>query len=273
MKLLNMNFVTNINHDLTLIDKNIRFVISSAVMTALMLFSTFFFFDKAIIFLPLLALTSYIFAYFALLEDIEKIEWLMLFIMPVIFSLVFYLFYFLLPIRWLTRLPLITIYGISYYAILRTANIFNVGVEKSLQLYRAAFSINFFYHAVVVFCFSNFLFSLKLNPYFNGLIIFVSGIIMATHLFWTIRLNLHLEKENWRFGLLTALVLAELTISVSFMAFEVSILALLVTVTYYCLTGLTYSYLDERLFKETVREYIFVLSFVFFIALLTWLRW
>ena len=126
-------------------EKRIRLVAAAIIMTALMVVSTFFFFDLFWVFIPVLSIAAYICTYLAVLEDIDNIEWSMLFLMPVLFTVSFYVFYFLFPVRWITRVPFMFMYGCSLYAILLTSNIFNVGVGKSLQLYRAAFSVNYFY--------------------------------------------------------------------------------------------------------------------------------
>ena len=127
------------------IDKRLRLVISVLVLGLLMLISTFFNFDKVFFFLPIFIVVTYLLSYFSLLEGIKKIGWFGLFLMPELVTVFFYLFYFLFPGRWLTRLPFIFIYEVSIYAVLLCANIFNVGVEKNLQLYRAPFSIHFFF--------------------------------------------------------------------------------------------------------------------------------
>jgi hypothetical protein len=214
-------------------------------------------------------IVGYFLTYFSLLEDLKKIEWLMLFLIPIFFTISFYLFYFLFPVRWLTRLPFIVFFGVSIYAILRTSNIFNVGVEKNLQLYRAAFSVNYFYHTVIIFFLANFFFSLKLSPFYNGLITFILVYILSAQFFWTIHLKLNLEKETLQYALITSLMIGEVVTCLSFFPFEVSLMALLLTASYYSAVGLIYSYLDQRLFKETIREYIFVILFVFIIAMLS----
>jgi len=255
------------------INKKVRIIISTAVMSFIMLSSTFFFFDKAWFFIVFFIVLVYFLTYFSLLEGIEKIEWLTLFFMPIIFTISCYLFFFLFPVRWLSRLPFIVFYTVSIYGLLRTLNIFNVGVEKNLQLYRAAFSINYLFQTITLFFLSNFLFSLKLDPLSNGGLIFIIVLLLSINIFWSVKLDLKFNKGIIKYGLLVAIVLAEETISFSFFSFETSILALLSTVTYYSLTGLTYAFLDERFFKEIIREYLIILFFVFLISFITLIRW
>lgn len=254
------------------IDKRYRFVISTVILTVIILVSTFFSFASGFIFIPLLFIVSYALTYFSLLEGIEDMSWFGLFLMPVIVTLSFYFFYFLFPARWLTRLPFISLYAISIYAMLLCSNIFNVGVEKNLQLYRAAFSVNFFYHAVSSFFIFNLLFSFQQVFLVNAIVVGVMGFILSLHLFWTIRLNKHLDKEILQYAILVAIVLTQLAIVISFLPLKIPIYALFLTASYYSLTGLIYNYIDQRLFKETVREYSIVLIFVGIITILS-LSW
>jgi len=262
-------FIKSLNKKALKINKRLRFVISATILTAVMLFSTFFFFDRAIFFIPLLALLSYVLTYFAILEGIEKNEWVNLFIMPVILSIAFYYFYFLVPGRWLTRLPFVVIYAISIYALMLCSNIFNVGVEKNLQLYRAAFSINFFYQTVVYYLILNIIFSFKLNFIANGILVSLFTGILSLQFFWTQKLRHNWEKEILIFVLLISVMFFEAAVILSFVPLDVSIFALFLTALYYCLVGLIFNFLDQRLFKETIREYLIVLGFVLIITLLS----
>ncbi len=241
-------------------------------MTFLMLVSTFFFFDVAWIFIPLFVLVSYSLVFYSILEGVEGIEWLTLFLLPVLFTIVIYLFYFLFPVRWLTRIPFIAIYAISFYALLLTSNIFNVGVEKNLQLYRAAFSVNYFFHTFLIFLFLNILFSLRLDFLINGLGVGIVIFPLALQFLWTIKLDLSLDRQALLHAGFIAFVMFQLAMLLSFVPFRSSIAALLLSAGYYSFTGLTTAYLDSRLFKNTIREYVFVLSFVLAIAVLT-LNW
>jgi hypothetical protein len=251
------------------IDKRYRLVISVLIMVAIMLTATFFSLDKAIYFLPVMALVSYFLAFFCILEEIEHVGWFGFFFMPVVATIFLYLEYFLLPGRWLTRLPFIIIYGISIYAILLTSNIFNVGVEKSLQLYRAAFSVNYFYQAFIVFIAFNFLLSLQLNPFINMICVGIITFFFSFHLLWTIRLKKYIEPEVLKFAFLIGLILGQIGLILSFIPLKPTSSSLFLASSYYSLLGIIYHFLDSRLFKETIREYIFVWIFVLGITLLS----
>lgn len=249
------------------IEKRLRFVISSLIMSFFFLFSTFFFFDKAIFFVPFLIGISYFLTYFALLEEIEKIEWIMLFLIPILFVITTYLFYFLFPGRWLTRIPAVIFFGISYYAILLCSNIFNVGVEKSLQLYRPAFSVNVFYQLVILFFLLQVIFSFRFNFLINGLLTGVISFILSLHFFWTRQLKLHFEREVILNAVFVSLLLFQTTVVLSFIPINSSILSLFIVALYYTQTNLIFNFLEKTLFKETIREYLIVLIFIFIVTL------
>jgi len=251
------------------IEKRLRFAISVLALGFLMLFSTFFYFDKALIFILVFFLASFALSYFALLEEIEKMDWFGLFFMPVTLTIFFYLFYFLFPGRWLTRLPFVFIYTVSIYAVLLCSNIFNVGVEKSLQLYRAGFSINYFYLTFVSFLIFNILFSFKAFFLINIIGVGIAVFLLSIHLYWTIKLKKQLDSQVVNSAFFTAVVLAEMTALISFVPIRSSIASLFLTTTFYSLGGVIYNYIDEKLFKETIREYIFVWLFVLLTTLLS----
>ncbi|OGK09803.1 hypothetical protein A2767_03460 [Candidatus Roizmanbacteria bacterium RIFCSPHIGHO2_01_FULL_35_10] len=251
------------------VEKRFRFVISTMIMGLAVLFSTLLLFDKAVIFLLIFFVFGYLTTYFSLLEGIEGIEWLTLFIMPIILTVSFYLFYFLFPVRWLTRLPFMILYGISLYAVLLCSNIFNVGVEKSLQLYRAAFSINFFYQAIISFLFYNALFSFRFYFIFNALAVLITASLLAFQLVWSVKLDLKVDRKTVIYSLLIGLVMGELVLIGSFVPVKPTVLALFLASSYYSLSGLIYSHLDQRLFKETVREYVSVWLIVLLITFLS----
>ncbi len=261
-------FFQTIRKKIGKIEKRFRFAISTFVLVGFMLLASFFSFDKAFIFLPILVVLSYILTYFSLLEGVEKMGWFGLFFMPVAVTVSWYLFYYLFPVRWITRFPFVLLYGISIYATFLCSNIFNVGVEKNLQLYRAAFSVNFFYHALTMFFFLNIVFSLQQYFIVNALVCGVIGLVFSIQLLWTIRLKKYLDKEVCKYAVFVALVLFQAGLIISFLPLQSSVYALFITTTYYSLTGLIHHFVDQRLFKETIREYSIVWVFVLVITLL-----
>ncbi len=254
------------------IEKRIRFVISTFCMMGIMVFATSFLFDKVWIFLPVLIIAAYFFTFFSILEGIEKIEWFSLFLMPLLCTVAAYFFYFLFPGRWITRLPFIFIYGFSMYAILLTSNIFNVGVDRSLQLYRAAFSVNYFYQTFLAFLIFNVIFSFKLNFALNAVLVFIVIFPITMQLMWSIKLKIHSEPYVRQYAFLISLLLSQLASLISFVPVKSTIFALLITASYYSLSGLLYHYADQKLFKQTVREYVFVAGFVCVIVFLS-IQW
>lgn len=255
------------------IEKRVRFVISTVILSVILLTATFSFYDKAWVFIPVLFVATYALTFFSILEDIDKAEWLTLFIMPLGLSIVFYMFYYLIPVRWLTRVPFIALYAISIYAVLLTSNIFNVGVEKSLRLYKAAFSVNYFYHTILSFIAFSILFTLREPWYYNAILSAAIIFPLAVQLLWTIKLNTTFDRELWFYALFISIIIGESALVISFVPFKPSISALLLTAVYYSVAGLTTAYIDGRLFKNTIREYIIVLAFVLAVSLLTLSGW
>lgn len=255
------------------IPKRIRVVMCTGIMTLSLLVSTFFPFSEWWWFFGIaLILIAYFTTYIAVFEGIDGVEWYMLFIMPIFLTIALYIFYSLLPVRWLTRIPFLFLFGLTYYAMLLASNILNIGVDKSLQLYRAAFSVNYLMQVFIVFLLTQVSLTFKLSFILNGGILFFIGTILALQLYWSVNPEATFNRKLLLFSIGMGILLFELAVIVSFIPFKTNVAALIYTALYYSLNGIVYHYLDGRLFKNTVREYAFVSIFVFFIAFLT-LNW
>src|SRR3989338_4392195 len=68
----------------------------------------------------LLAGAAYALSVWAMIEDLKGIEWLTVMILPVLYPVSVSLFYFLLPERWLSRLTIVSLFGLGMYALLLT---------------------------------------------------------------------------------------------------------------------------------------------------------
>lgn len=257
---------------LSVIKKRRRFLLSSVLLTALITWSTFFGFENLSWTVPILVVVVYLATFFAILEGIDNQEWLTLFIHPVMFTVSFYLFYFFLPGRWLTRLPFAVIYSISIYAILLSQNIFNVGVDKSLQLFRAASSVNFLYLTITLFVSLSLLFSFHLNFLVNGVITFLLTLPVSLHFLWSVDPHSHLKKSVVKYAFFVSVVAGEMALLFSYVPINSLMFALLITSLFYSLSGLLQANMQGRMFPAVVREYVFVMCFISGIVLLS-LQW
>lgn len=254
------------------IEKRQRFIFATAILTLLFTGATFFGFEKVWIVAPVILVSVYFLMFIAILEGITRKEWITLFIHPMYFSLVFYLFYFFVPQRWLTRLPFILIYGISMYAISLSQNIFNVGVSKSLQLFRAAFSVNYLFLTISSFLAYSLIISLRLHFVFNMLLIWIASFPLVLQMLWSVEPKDTISKDILAYAFFISLLLGELGGILSFMPMNQSIFALVLTSVFYSTTGSFYTYMQGALYKERVREFILVFGFALGVLILT-LKW
>lgn len=254
------------------IDKRQRFIFSSLVLTGLLFFSTLLTYTHAQIFLIVIILAVYFFTFFSILDGIDSWEWAMLFLLPIYFTIAYNLFFFLLPGRWITRVPYIIIYAVSIYGIMLSSNIFNVGEMKNLQLYKAASSVNFFYLILTFFLMFNLVFSFKLNFIFNFILIFILSLPLVTQFYWSINPKTILESHVRKSAIFTTLLIGEAAIIFSFVPLASNIFALILTAVFYSVGGLFQAHIEERLFRERIQEFIFVLIFIFIMSIFT-IKW
>lgn len=219
-----------------------------------------------------LALTTYILSALVLREQLSGWEFVTLMILPTFYTIAVYTFYFLLPTRWLTRLPIAMLYAIGMYAILLTENIYNVAAERNIQLLRAAHSVGFLLTLVTVFFLMDTLLSLHLPFFLNGLIAAAIAFPLTLQALWSMELTSVISPKAWVGSFIVGLILGELTLLFSFWPIRITIEALFLTTVFYSVVGTMQQYLVERLFTKTVREFLAVLSLVFILVLLT-TRW
>ncbi|HLL60575.1 MAG TPA: hypothetical protein VK338_02570 [Candidatus Nitrosocosmicus sp.] len=261
-----------ITHLLTKIGKRQRFILASGVLASSILFSSFLPLEIARYFFLVILLIAYLMSFVAIPTGLNKIERVMLFLLPIYFTIALDLFFFFLPGRWLTRIPFIIIYVISIYAILLSSNILNIGAQKSLQLLRAAFSVNFLFLTFCAFLICNLILSFRLNFFFNFIAFFIALFPLSLQFLWSVNPKSHLERVSIYYALFIAFIIAQIGLIFSFLAIKPTVFALLLTACFYSISGLFYAYLEERLFKERIREFVFVLGFVLVIILLS-VRW
>lgn len=208
----------------------------------------------------------------AIREDIKGVELITLFVLPVLFSLSVSLFYFLLPVRWLTRLPTVIFFAIGMYAILLSENIFNVAANRSIQLLRAGRSVAFLITLVVLFLSINIIFSFHLPFYQNFLSVLIIGILLFFQYFWSVTLEDKISGRTLLYSIGSGLTIGELALSFSFWPIRTTIVALFISSVFYAVAGIVGEHFSERLFRGVVKEYLWVPIIVFVLTIVA-TRW
>ena len=263
---------SRIKNIVNFLEKRERFTLQTIILTAGVLTSQLIWTDFRFHMVILLAVASYILSTWSLKEDIKKIEWLLLFILPVLFTASLSLFYFLLPPRWIIRLTTTAFFAVGTYAILLVENIYNVAVQRSIQLLRAAQSVGLLLTLAVIFLSANVIFSLKLPFILNFLLMFTVSFFLALQSLWSIKLQKKLSAELLIYSLTVGIGIGELPLVLSFWPIENASFSLLLSASYYALIGIIQQYMAERLFLNVIREYIIVFVFTFILTFLT-TRW
>ncbi|RJR15214.1 hypothetical protein C4579_02805 [Candidatus Microgenomates bacterium] len=252
--------------------KRQQFVAVTIVLTILMMATQTFTGQIRFDIMGGLMLVTFILSAFVLREDLKGWEFVTLLILPTFYTAAVFLIYFLLPTRWLTRLPIAVLYAIGMYAILLTENIYNVAAERTIQLIRAAHSVGFLLSLVTIFFLTDTFLSLRLPFYFNLLLGFFIAFPLTFQALWSMELTEKISHMVWVSSLIISLIITEIFFIFSFWPVGSTIEALFVTTVFYSLVGMAQQYLIGRLFVKTSREFILVLVVVFFIIIFT-TRW
>ncbi len=217
----------------------------------------------------LLGIATYFLSAWSLSEGLNGVEWLTVLALPVLFTVGVSLFYFLTPVLWLARLPLIFLYGVGLYGLLLTENIFSVAAIRTIQLLRSAHAVSFLLTLVTSFFLYNVVLSFRETPWFNFLLIFSISLPVFLQGLWCINLEEKLTARIWLYSLGSALVLGEIALVFSFWPVTVAVGSLSLTTSLYILLGLIQHYFSERLFRRTINEYIGVGIAILIVIFLT----
>jgi len=182
------------------------------------------------------------------------------------------LFYYLLPVRWLTRIPYLAVLGIGMYASILSVNIFNVGVEKSLPLYRAAYSVSNFLSLLAFFLLYTVLYSFRLHFLLNTFFGMLLAWPLLFHSTWAANPKSVLEERVYKFATIETVLLSGAIFILNFMPIKTNIYALYTVAIIYLLSGLTQEIMTDTVFKERVREYliVFLLLTILIFATASW---
>lgn len=213
-------------------------------------------------------LITYLVSAWALFDDLKGVEWITILSLPSAYAVGVSLFYFLLPENFLSRIVILSLFGLGLYALYLTENIYSVAAVRTIQLLRAAHAVGFLISLLTLALLYNTVFSLKWMWWLNGLLVLAVSFPIILQALWSVELSNRIEKHVWIMALGLTLLLVELTVILSFLPVTVWIAALCLATLAYVGVGLFQHQLENRLFSRTVYEYVAVGLFVLVAALI-----
>lgn len=240
------------------------FIISIGLLSTQMI--NFFFLRTR--FILGLGILAYLISLWALWEGITKLKAVILLILPVMFTLAVASFYFLLPVRWLTRVPVAVIFGLSFYSLLLSQNVFNVASIRTIPLYRAASTVSFLFTLITAFFLYSVVFSLNFPFYWNAILTFIISTPLTLQLLWSIEME-KLATKILISSLIISLLIAQLSLALSFWPVATTIWSLFLASAMYVMLGTVTEHFRDRLSKRLVFEYVTLGFGVFLFTLFT----
>ncbi len=205
-----------------------------------------------------LAILTYFLSAWSLKEGLTGIEWLTVLILPALFTAGIGLFFFLVPSRWLTRVPVIILYGFGVYVLLLIENIFSVAAIRTIQLLRSAQAVGFLLTLAAAFFIYDTILSFRFDPWLNFLSVAVFSFPLVLQGLWCINLEEKISRKMWLYPTSLSLALAEIALAFSFWPVTVVVGSLALATGLYIVLGLAQHQMAQRLFARTLHEYIAV---------------
>lgn len=241
-------------------DKRQRFVLATLIITAFFFVSQLALFAwqyQAVLGLIVLAGLYLWFLFRQLAKKRENI--LAAILLPLSFITGIGFFCLIVPQSLIWRVGLLLAFAFSLYTILLAENVFLVASEfKTVPLYRAASTTGFLMMLTSAFFLFDTIFSFRFSAWTNGLIVFFTTAILLLHFFWSITLTSLLNRDNLVMTLIFSLIIAEISMIISFWPVGVGKGSLYLVSLLYAFSGLAQAYCRQRLFKKTIWEYVWV---------------
>lgn len=239
------------------LSKRQKFVISVSLLSLGLFFSEYLFSGYGVLFAGILAVVTDFFVALSLGDDLVGNFSIYPFILPFLWSLAFGFFYFLAPARLLTRIILTTLFAVGMYSVMLSENIFVVGSIRTIALLSSARIVTFVISLIAYFFTANTIFSFRL-PIVPTVVLFAFfTFLFFLHSIWTYTLGKTMKEDLLWNGILT-LCLSEFAALLWFWPTPPTVFALFMTALFYMFTGLTHVWLDKRLFKSVLWEYLWV---------------
>ena len=251
------------------LNKRQKIIVTAILLTIGLLSTQIVDFNLRFRFIAGLGILSYLLSIWALWEGINPFKAFILLILPTLFTLAVASFYFLLPIRWLTRLPVAIIFGLSYYLLLLSQNVFNVAAIRTIPLYRASITASFLFTLITAFFLFNVIHAFNLLFSWNGFLVGLISFPLILQTIWQVDMAEKLHGSVLVMSFILSLVMGEVALAFSFWPMVTTMWSLSLATCMYVLLGIVTHSLRGRLNKRVVWEYLGIGLGVFFVAFLT----
>lgn len=252
-----------------ILTKRQKIVITAILLTVGLLSTQLVDFNLRFKFIAGLSILSLILSIWSLWEGLNKTKAIILIILPVFFTIAVSSFYFLLPIRWLTRLPMALAFGLMFYLLLLAQNVFNVASIRTIPLYRAASTASFLFTLLSAFFIFNVIYAFNLLFIWNGLVVMLISFPLVLQSFWIISMEDKLSSSILIQSFILSFIMGEFALSFSFWPMPTTIWSLSLSSLMYVLLGLTTQTLRDRVSKRVVVEYIGIGAVVLIVSFLS----
>lgn len=253
-------------------NKRQKFVLAVILLSGGVFISEYFT-DIKLLFVSLfLALATDFLLYFILRKDIKGTFFLPILVLPFFYTLAFPFFYTLVPTRLISRLVITILYSFGLYSLFLTQNIFAVSNIRTINLLRSARIVAFVVTLLVFYFLVNFIFSLRLPILLTPLFIFPVSFFLNIQSLWTYSLDVAQLKSVALFSAFIAVCILQLSYVLIIWPVNASVYSLFLTGIFYTYSGLCHAWLDRRLFKGILWEYVWV-GFISVLFLVIFSKW
>lgn len=255
------------------IPKHVRYVVASIAGAVLLFIGLGLPYEFFWLYMILMVLVSYVLTWFSLLEDIRGVEWVLLFMMPVAFAVCWYSFAFLVPMRLVVRLGFTLTFPFLFYVLISAMNIFNVRVEKSLQLHRAAHAANMFVVTFIYYLALELTLSTGWPTYIYTIMVLIGTYFAGLQIFWSMDPKQNISAHVKHLSRYTCVVMAGFAFILSMLPFLVETARpIIMAGSFYVLTNLLTTYKDPLVWRQRLREYFIVIVILTLVTLaaVTW---
>lgn len=267
--------------------KRTRFILVSLVLASCLWLTTLTAVDYRFGLYLAVSGLAYILSAWVLFDDLKGFEWITLMILPTMFTLGSGLFSNFLPtvvprmfgrafqlesamiLASLFRVVYFVLFAVGMYGVLLIENIFSVASIRTIQLFRAARSVNFILTLISSLFFYTVSLSFKIPFWWVTVIVFGVSFILCFPSLWSVDLKSNLVKSAGRYSLAIGWVAALTATALTFWPVKPFMGGLMITALLYGLLGIMEQRLSNRVYVESLTEYGVTVVIIMIIGFLT----